>query len=236
MKKNCLVLRHVAFEDLGVFAAGLASRGFELHWRQAGVDEMAEADWLHADLVIVLGGPIAVYETDRYPWLDRQVGLLQRRLAAGGATLGVCLGAQLIAAALGARVYPGRVKEIGWAPVTLSQAALAGPLRALEGVPVLHWHGDTFDLPSGATLLASTPHTPHQAYEVGGHVLGLQFHPEFDPRCIEAWLIGHTGELAQAGIDLAALRSDTARFGAAAANAGRALMSAWLDRTFPTGH
>lgn len=235
MKKKCLVIRHVAFEDLGVFADSLASRGFELHHLQAGVDEATEADWLNTDLAIVLGGPIAAWETDRYPWLDRQTSLLRARLAAGGATLGICLGAQLIASALGARVYPGPVKEIGWAPVSLSPAGLAGPLRALDGVPVLHWHGDTFDLPEGSALLASTAHTPHQAFEAGGHVLGLQFHPEVDPRHVEAWLIGHTGELAQAGIDLATLRADTARFGTAPASAGRTLMSAWLDRIFPTG-
>lgn len=235
MKKKCLVLRHVAFEDLGVFAEGLASRGFEVDVRQAGVDQLTSADWRQADLAVVLGGPIGVYETGRYPWLGLQTSHLGERLAAGGATLGVCLGAQLIAAALGARVYPGRAKEIGWAPVTLTPAGLAGPLRALDGAPVLHWHGDTFDLPEGATLLASTAITPHQAFEVGGHVLGLQFHPEVDPRQVEAWLIGHTAELAHEGIDLGTLRADTARFGAAAAQAGRTLMSAWLDRTFPTG-
>ena len=235
MKKKCLVLRHVAFEGLGVFAEALASRGFEIDVRQSGVDALTDADWHQADLAVLLGSPMGVYETDRFPWLGGLIQQLGTRLAAGGPTVGVCFGAQMIATALGARVYPNAAKEIGWAPVTLSPAGLAGPLRALDGAPVLHWHGDTFDLPEGATLLASTDITRHQAFEVAGHVLGLQFHPEVDPRELEAWLIGYTGELAHDGIDPATLRADTARFGAAAAQAGRALMSAWLDRTFPTG-
>ena len=232
--KQCLVLRHVSFEDLGVFAGPLAERGFSFDVRQAGVDPVSDAEWRDADLAVVLGGPIGVYETDKYPWLERQTAQLRGRLAAGRPTVGVCLGAQLIAAALGQRVYPGTAKEIGWAPVDLSEAGRAGPLAALEGLHVLHWHGDTFDLPEGATRLASTPVTPNQAFALGDTVLGLQFHPEADPGRIEAWLIGHTAELAAAGIDLAAVRADTARHGEAAARAGRALMTAWLDRTFPT--
>lgn len=231
---TCLVLRHVAFEDLGVFAAPLADRGFTLDVRQAGVDTVTPAEWLAADLVVVLGGPIGVCETATYPWLADEVAQLRTRVTARRPTVGVCLGAQLIAAALGQRVYPGRAKEIGWAPVTLSPAGRAGPLAALDGLPVLHWHGDTFDLPEGAALLASTEVTPHQAFAVGDAVLGLQFHPEADPAAIEAWLIGHTAELNQARIDIPALRADTLRHGAAAAAAGRALMAAWLDRTFPT--
>jgi len=232
--KQCLVLRHVAFEDLGVFAGPLADRGFSFDVRQAGVDTVSDAEWRDADLAVVLGGPIGVYETDKYPWLERQTAQLSGRLAAGRPTVGVCLGAQLIAAALGQRVYPGPAKEIGWAPVTLTEAGRAGPLAALEGKPVLHWHGDTFDLPDGASRLASTAITPNQAFAIGDTVLGLQFHPEADPRHIEAWLIGHTAELAAAGVDLATLRADTSRHGEAAAVAGRVLIGSWLDRTFPT--
>lgn len=232
--KQCLVLRHVAFEDLGVFAEPLAERGFSFDVRQAGVDTVSDAEWRDADLAVVLGGPIGVYETDKYPWLERQTAQLRGRLAAGRPTVGVCLGAQLIAAALGERVYPGAAKEIGWAPVELSEAGRAGPLAVLEGQPVLHWHGDTFDLPEGAARLASTSVTPNQAFALGDTVLGLQFHPEADPKHIEAWLIGHTAELTAAGIDLAAVRADTARYGEAAARAGQALITAWLDRTFPT--
>jgi GMP synthase (glutamine-hydrolysing) len=232
--KQCLVVCHVAFEDLGVFAGPITERGFSIDVRQAGADPVSDAEWRDADLAVVLGGPIGACETDKYPWLERQTAQLRGRLAAGRPTVGVCLGAQLIAAALGARVYTGPAKEIGWAPVALSEAGRAGPLAALDGLPVMHWHGDTFDLPEGAVRLASTPVTPNQAFAIGEAVLGLQFHPEIDPARIETWLIGHTAELAQAGVDLAEVRADTARHGEAAAAAGRALIAAWLDRTFPT--
>jgi len=227
-----LALTHGDNVGPGVFQDAVRAAGHELVERNVARDGVPDDA---GDAAIVLGGAMHPDQEDRHPWLAPELRFLERELERGTPLLGVCLGAQLIASALGARVYPGPVKEIGWAPVSLSPAGLAGPLRALDGVPVLHWHGDTFDLPDGATLLASTAHTPHQAFEAGGHVLGLQFHPEVDPRHVEAWLIGHTGELAQAGIDLATLRADTARFGAAAASAGRALMSAWLDRIFPTG-
>src|SRR5688572_12217151 len=101
---SCLVLRHVAFEDLGVFAEPLAARGFTFDVRQAGVDAVSHSDWQDADLVVVLGGPIGVYETATYPWLADEVAQLRARVTAGRPTIGVCLGAQLIAAALGQRV------------------------------------------------------------------------------------------------------------------------------------
>ncbi|XUJ33596.1 glutamine amidotransferase-related protein [Bradyrhizobium japonicum] len=104
----------------------------------------------------MLGGPIGVYETERYPFLTREIDLLERRLAQGLPTLGICLGAQLMAKALGARIYAGGVKEIGWGSVTLTDAGQASSLKPLaESAPVLHWHGDTFDLPDNAARLAS---------------------------------------------------------------------------------
>jgi GMP synthase (glutamine-hydrolysing) len=144
--RTAAVIRHVAFEDLGIFREVLAARGYAVRYLEAGVDDLA-GPLASADLAVVLGGPIGVYETERYPFLVTELRALERRLAAGRPTLGICLGAQLIAAALGARVYPGGKKEIGWAPVALTAAGRASPLAALEGRPVLHWHGDTFDLP-----------------------------------------------------------------------------------------
>ncbi|CAN7600094.1 glutamine amidotransferase [Rhizobacter sp. LjRoot28] len=226
---SCLAVRHLAFEDLGGFAPVLVEKGYDITYREAGIDRLDIPDWLAPDLVVVLGGPIGAYETDRYPWLAHEVAGLQARLAAGLATLGVCLGAQLMASALGAKVFPGPAKEIGWAPLTLSPAGHASPLGALEDQAVLHWHGDTFDLPADAECLASTPLTPHQAFAVGSTALGLQFHAEVDSARIEAWLVGHTGELAQAGVSLPALREASALHGAAALRAGQALLARWLD-------
>lgn len=228
---TAVVIRHVAFEDLGLLAPILAGRGIGLQWVDAGVDDLASIDPARAALAVVLGGPIGVYETDRYPWLEAQLAWLRRRLQARRPTLGICLGAQMIAAALGARVYPGPVKEIGWEPLELTAAGRASALAPLDAAStsMLHWHGDTFDLPEGATLLARTRATAHQAFEWGGCALALQCHPEIDPARLERWLIGHTQELAGAGVDLAEFRRHTAAHGPTLARQARIAFGAWLD-------
>lgn len=228
MTKTALALRHVAFEDAGVWAEVMESRGFALRYVDVGVTPWPHDEIQSCDLLIVLGAPIGVYETDEYPFLVDEIAAIRERLEARKPILGVCLGAQLMAAALGARVGPGPGKEIGYAPLELTDAAKTSPLAVLEGLPVLHWHGDTFDLPAGATRLASTALCPNQAFALGTHALGLQFHVEADPARIESWLIGHTGELGKAKIDPRKLRADAARFGAATAEAGRRLLADWL--------
>jgi GMP synthase (glutamine-hydrolysing) len=130
---------------------------------------------------------------------------------------------------LAARVYPGRQKELGWTKLTLTKEGKASPLKALEGVRVLHWHGDTFDLPVGATRLASTDITPNQAFAYGPKVLGLQFHVEVIAREVERWLIGHTLELTIAKVDLAKMRSEIARYAPLANKASEQLFNDWLD-------
>ena len=223
--KSCIALRHVAFEDIGAFAAPLAEAGYALRYHDVGVASWPPQD---ADLVIVLGGPIGVYEEERYPFLAEEKALLARRLKAARPTLGICLGAQLMAAALGARVYPGGGKEIGWAPVALTEDGARGALAPLAGLPLLHWHGDSFDLPDGATLLASTARYRQQAFSLGRHALACQFHPEADGQGFERWLVGHGLELASAGIDVTRLRADAARCGPAAGAAGCAALARWL--------
>lgn len=227
---QCIALQHLAFEDLGRFENVLARAGYAIDYRQAGVSALSADEWRSADLVVVLGGPIAAYDTATYPWLADEIAGLRERLALRHPTLGLCLGAQLMARALGARVYPSGHKEIGWAPVELSAAGRASCLAALEGEPVLHWHGDTFDLPSGAKLLASTTLTPHQAFSHGRHALALQFHPEADPARIEPWLIGHHQELASAGIDIPALRARGAELAEVRNDTATRMLAAWLDQ------
>lgn len=218
-----VALRHVAFEDLGVWEAPLAALG-PVRYVEAGGDLGPLAD---AGLAIVLGGPVGVGDRYDYPYLDDEIALLRERLADDRPTLGVCLGAQLMAAALGARVYPGPAKEIGWGTLDLAPASAGTPLRHLAGQPVLHWHGDTFDLPAGVDALASTGLTPHQAF-AAGRSLALQFHCEADGTAIERWLVGHAAELAAAGVEVPALRAASARHAAAAAEAGRALLADYL--------
>jgi GMP synthase (glutamine-hydrolysing) len=231
MGRTCLVVRHLAFEDLGLIEGVLLDRGFTIRTVEAGVDDIAALDPAADDVVIVLGGPVGVYEDDVYPFLRDEIAFIRARIDSGKVLVGICLGAQLIAAAAGAAVYPGPEKEIGWAPVTLTTAGHASPLQALDGVDVLHWHGDTFDLPDGAVRLASTGLTLNQAFAIGETVLALQFHIEVLPAMIERWLIGHRVELgATRGLSIPALRAETHRVGPAAVAAGIAAVGAALDR------
>lgn len=222
-------IRHVGFEHLGSFARPLARAGYDIEYLDAATRDLGSIDPLEAAILVILGGPIGVYKHAAYPILDRQAALLRARLAADRPTLGICLGAQLIAAALGSRVRPGPCKEIGWECLTLTGAGKAGPLGALDGVPVLHWHGDTFDLPAGCDLLASTASYRQQAFARGRNVLGLQFHAEPLAAEFEHWLIGHACELAGAGIDPNVLRTDASRHAKTLEAAAEVMLSAWLD-------
>ena len=155
--KQCLVMQHVAFEDMGTFAPVLEEKGFAI--RYCPVDEPpTEEEWLSAELAVVLGGAIGVYDQVLYPFLKDEKDLIRKRLESQKPLLGICLGAQLIASVLKSRVYPGKGKEIGWGGVELTEAGRKSPLRFLDGYrPVLHWHGDTFDLPEGADSYITTP-------------------------------------------------------------------------------
>jgi GMP synthase (glutamine-hydrolysing) len=225
---ECLALRHVAFEDAGLLDRVLAGRGIALSYLDVGVDTLDPGRVGAADLLLILGGPIGVYETREYPFLVAEIAAVGARLKADRPTLGICLGAQLMAASLGARVAPGPAKEIGYAPVDLTEAGRHSVLAALDGVPVLHWHGDNLEPPDHAVRLASTKVCPVQAFSFGARALGLQFHVEAEPRRIERWLIGHAVELGKAGIDPGLVRQQVARFGDATAAAGRDMFTSWL--------
>ena len=162
-------------------------------------------------MTIILGGPIGVHDTKDYPFIQKEIDLLKIRLKNNLPTIGICLGAQLIAAALGAKVYSGTTKEIGWNKLTLTDHPI-NPLNALQNIEVLHWHGDTFDLPANAKLLASTDAYPHQAFSVNEHILALQFHIEASADNMEKWLIGHTCELRNFSINISKLRTDNQKF------------------------
>jgi GMP synthase (glutamine-hydrolysing) len=223
MTKTLLAIRHVAFEDLGGFEAPLSEAGYAVRYCDMGQDALPDAGGF--DLMAVLGGPIGAYENDLYPFLHGELALIEAQLRAEKPVLGICLGSQLMARALGAKVYPGPAKEIGWKALS----KVRGPLAPLAGQPVLHWHGDTFDLPAGAELLASTDVCKHQAFRLGRHALAFQFHPEAQAAGFERWLIGHAGEIAATpGVTVPKLRADTERFAAAAIEKGRQVLGQWL--------
>ena len=228
---TALAIRHVPFEDLGSFASVLRERGFAVAYRDAGIDDLGAPDLVDADLLIVLGGPIGVYEIREYPFLKGEIAVVERRLKAGRPVLGLCLGAQIMAKALGARVFKGKRKELGWSPLELTDSGRKSALAELGGrTAVLHWHGDTFDLPRGAELLASTRLCANQAFAWRRHALGLQFHVEATTRGLERWYVGHALEIATTrGVELGKLRRETRRLGPRLEERGPRVLKAWLD-------
>ena len=230
---QAVVIQHVAFEDLGSLEPALVAAGYEIKALQAGVDDLGAYDAAAPDLLVVLGGPIGVYEQDNYPFLAHEIAMLSARLSARRPTLGICLGAQLMAAALGARVLPGENgKEIGWSALEPATAeSRSGALAALfrPGISVLHWHGDTFELPDHVRHLASSAQYPNQAFAVDNFALALQFHPEVRLAQLERWYIGHACELAQAKIPIAELREAGLKHATALEQAAAPFWKAWLD-------
>lgn len=228
--KSALIVRHTPYEGIAGFRVPVEAAGYELTRIDVGDPAFPQVDFDEPDLLLVMGGPMGVYETESHPWIAGEITRLARRIMLGRPTIGVCLGSQMIAAAMGARVYAGPVKEVGFAPMTITPDGLDSPLRHIEAVPILHWHGDTFDLPEGVELLASTDRYSHQAFRRGNNLLALQCHPEMgeDPR-IDIWLEDEA-YIAEAGLDVAALRAQHDAHGPAAVAAGRKLIADWLDR------
>ena len=186
-------LQHVPFEGLGSIEPWLKSRSAIVTcsklYETPGLPPVAELDWL-----IVLGGPMSADDDRTYPWLTAEKQFIAEAIASGKVALGICLGAQLIARSLGARVYRNRETEIGWFPVYPAPDAGRSPLAPLfsEPLEVFHWHGDTFELPPGAVHLARSAACEHQAFSIGDRVLALQFHLETTPASAAA-LIEHCG-------------------------------------------
>jgi len=179
MRAHCL--QHVEFEGLGSIANWLTNGGYEIT-RTRFFDREELPDPEAIDLIIVMGGPMSVNDEAELPWLVAEKRFIREAIASAVPVLGVCLGAQLIAAAVGARVYRNSVKEIGWFPVYGIPANDSSVFQFPPQVKVFHWHGETFDLPQGAIRIAKGDKCENQAFQLGRSVIGLQFHLETTPQ------------------------------------------------------
>lgn len=210
---KAIVIQHESHEDLGQLGPALTGAGFSVTRRFRGV-EHADVD---APLVVVLGGPMGVYEADQHPFLREEQALLTERLALDRPCVGICLGAQLLAAAAGAEVFPGKNGlEIGVGTVRLTKDAASDPVfaGARDRLTVAHWHGDTYSTVPGSVLLASSDRYTQQAFRVG-RSYGLQFHAELTADELGQWLALGAEELKEKGKDVAALRSQLSKLKAA---------------------
>jgi GMP synthase (glutamine-hydrolysing) len=206
--KSAVAIRHVAFEDLDYFESVLENAGYWVRYYDVGIDDLKTLLSEDPDLRFILGGPDRSVRRRSLPFLSDELALIKAQLEMDRPLVGMCLGAQLIARSLGSRVYPGPAKEIGFAPIELTKAGHGSCLKHFAGTRLLHWHGDTFDLPHGANRLASTAICQNQAFSYGVNAIAFQFHPEAGGGGFERWLIGHTVELSALGIDVSELRKE----------------------------
>ena len=188
--KGALIITHLQQEGSCALGHTIVDRGLRIHTRNSPRHGLDDIDPLCPDLLVVMGGPVGVYQADDYPFLKQEIEILEKRIAADLPTIGSCLGSQLIAAALGEKVYVGEQgKEVGWKPLKVTGAGMETPAKVLDGTQtnMFHWHGDTFDLPKGAQLLAKTDQYENQIFSFGQNTLGLQCHPEVQKNQLNEW-------------------------------------------------
>ncbi len=210
MSKSVLAIRHMFSGNPFNIETVFDAHDFNTTLIEGFSTDISSIDPLEPDIVLVMGGAMGVYEADLYPYLYDEIALLKARIAADKPTLGVCLGSQLMAASQGKRVYKGENgKEFGFFPIELTDAGRQTPLQHLtpELTHVLHMHGDTFELPDNATLLASSGLYKNQAYRIGQNCFGVQFHPELDAIGFENLLVEDNGR-----IDVAAFRAEGQKY------------------------
>lgn len=182
MRAHCF--QHVPFEGLGSIGPWLSEAGYTITYTHF-FRSMEVPDIQQLDLLVVLGGPMSVNDESEFPWIVMEKRFIRDAIEKEKPVLGICLGAQLIASAMGARVYPNTFKEIGWLPIQGVSFTKEMIFRFPSSLKVFHWHGETFDLPPGATLLASSVGCRNQAFQIGNKVIGLQFHLETTPESIK---------------------------------------------------
>lgn len=189
-------LQHIHFEGLGSIEQWLSSTGYDVTSTQMyHSSQFPPVDDI--DLLIIMGGPMSVNDEKNYPWLSKEKEFIKSTIAAGKPTLGICLGAQLIASAMGGTVFPNPQKEIGWFPVSAVSPVSRDTFKFPVEIQVFHWHGETFAIPPGARLLATNKTCTNQAFQIGNNVIGLQFHLETTPASAKALVQHCRGELAK---------------------------------------
>jgi GMP synthase-like glutamine amidotransferase len=180
--------KHVPFEDLGSIRSWLTKTGYTITCTPFFESEKLPA-FEEIDLLIVMGGPMSVNEEKIHPWLVDEKNFIRQMIMSGKPVLGICLGAQLIASAMGAKVYPNSMKEIGWFPVYGIPSADSSVFRFPQSLEAFHWHGETFDLPADATRIAKSDGCENQAFQMGRSVVGLQFHLETTLQSVQDLII-----------------------------------------------
>ena len=231
-RSRVYVFQHVACEDLGTFAETLAARGFHADYVRLFAGEQLPDDWSTATALILLGGPMSVNDESRYAYLAAEKAIIREALERQVPTLGVCLGAQLLAAAAGSRVFPGVRPEIGWSPVSLTMEGRQDPVLSMlaQLAAVFHWHGETFDLPHGAMRLAFSALTMNQAFRLGQTAYGLQFHLEVDAPMIDSWVRTYPNDLgADADATARRITADTHEHAVALRTAAAHALQSFLD-------
>jgi len=211
--KKILVFQHVAYEILGTLHPLLKEAGFRIRYVNFGRDPQLKPNVDRYDGLVILGGGMNVHETTKYPHLLTEMNSIERAIKRKMPVLGICLGAQLIAATLGAKVKANARKEIGWFDVALTPGGQSDPLfgHFKKSESIFQWHGDTFSLPEGAVHLASSEMCQNQAFRYKNNVYGLQFHMEVDAPMIERWLKipHHLDELKSEKLDIEEIRQQT---------------------------
>jgi GMP synthase (glutamine-hydrolysing) len=225
---HVLVVQHVPQEPPGAIAAAVTAVGRELRFVRPYAGDRVPADLAGAGGLVVMGGPMGVYEGDQHPFLRDELRLIEAALRHDIPVLGVCLGSQLLAAALGAPVRPSGRQEIGWHPVRLTEAARTDPLWSDLGPEFVayHWHGDVFDLPRTAVSLAASKLTAHQAFRAG-RAWGLLFHAEVNRALVQGMVSAFAVDLARDGIESQPILEGIDRHLTALERIGKTVFERW---------
>lgn len=229
--KPVLIIQNDAAEGAGTLARCLDERGYDMDTHLGWDAAVAQLDPADYSGLVVLGGVQSVYETDQYPYLLDEIALIRRFIGADRPVIGLCLGGQLIAAALGGRVYPGEQKEIGWHEIRLAPEAVADPLLRLHPsvANAFHFHGDCFDTPPGCINLASSALTPAQLFRLGDRVYGFQFHPEMDTDLVGVMCRQNIDYMAANGSNAGDVIAESAEKLPAYHQRTRPMFEAWID-------